>query len=269
LNQKNRSYENSRLSIQLSLNGLSFCITDTVNQNLIEAKRLRFPVAINESELKNAISNFLELHQVLNHSYESVVVVHTNPLFNIVPIPLFNKNQLADYVKFNTQVLPSDEVAYDLIEHQEMAVVYIPFTSVNNYIFEHFGSFDFKHHSGLHLEELLPIQHDQKETACYLHLDQGILSMTVIKEKKLLFFNQFTVHTTEDLLYFILFSLEQLHVDIHEVQALFYGETTAIDPYFKKAAQYIAHCSIYRPSFIQKIPEHILEHHFDMINLNA
>jgi len=269
LNQELSSYENTRLSIQLSLNGLSFCITDLVSQNLIAAKRLRFSTPLNDLALKEALKQFLESHKLLENQYESVVVVHSNPLFNLVPMALFNKEKLGDYIKFNSQVLPSDETAFDLIAHQDMAVVYIPFTGANNLIFEAFGPFDFKHHSSIHLDELLSIQHRAQETACYIHHDQGVLSLTVIKEKKLLFFNHFKVQSTEDSLYYLLFSLEQLSVDLSEVQAHFYGETTAADSYFKKASQYITHCSLFRPSHSQKVAADIPEHDFDRITLNA
>lgn len=269
MNKENSSYKNTRLSIQLSLNGLSFCITDTVTQTLLEVQRVRFSSPIVETSLKEALGNFLEKHGVLNRSYESVVVVHTNSFFNIVPLPLFNPAHKANYVKYNTQVLPNDEIAHDPIENQDMVVVYIPFTSANNFIFDHFGPFDFKHHSSLHLEELLQIRHGFKEIACYLHLDQGGLSITVIKENKLLFFNHFGIQTTEDLLYYTLFSLEQLEIAPSAVQALFYGETTPVDPYYKKAAQYLPNCSIYTPAHTHKIPNHLLEQHFDTIILNA
>ena len=269
LNKENRSYQNTRLSIQLSLNGLSFCITDKVSQELIEVQRLRFSTPRSENELKGALSQFLESHNVPSRTYESVVVTHSNALFNIVPLALFDASKLNDYVKFNAQLLPHDELAYDIIAHKDMVVVYVPFTAANNYVFDCFGPFDFKHHVALHLEELLSIEHEASEKACYAHIDQGTLNLTVIKNKKLQFFNSFQIGSTEDLLYYILFSLEQLELDPKKVQMLFYGETTEAEPYYKKALQYLNNCSIYRPSFTQKIPTHLLDYHFDSIILNA
>jgi len=269
LNKENSSYQNTRLSIQLSLNGLSFCITDKVSQELVEVQRLRFSTPRSENELRGALNDFLESHNVPSRTYESVVVTHSNALFNIVPQALFDLSKLSDYVKFNAQLLPHDELAYDTIAHKDMVVVYVPFTAVNNYIFDCFGPFDFKHHVALHLEELLSIEHDASEKACYAHIDQGTLNLTVIKDKKLQFFNSFQIGSTEDLLYYILFSLEQLALDPKEVQMLFYGETTEAEPYYKKALQYLNNCGIYRPSFTQKIPTHLLDYHFDSIILNA
>ena len=269
MNKEIGSYLHTRLSIQLSLNGLSFCITDTVNQELLSVQRRRFSSPLSEHHLKDALETFLEAHDLPSQSFESVVVIHTNALFNLVPLSLFDKTKLHEYVKFNAQLLPNDELAFDHIAHKDMKVVYVPFTAANNYIFDCFGPFDFKHHASLHLEELLGIEHEASEQACYAHIDQGFLNLTVIKNKKLQFFNSFQISSTEDLLYYILFSLEQLEIDPKEVQMLFYGETTEAEPYYKKALQYLNHCSIYRPSHTQKIPQHLLDYHFDRITLNA
>ena len=84
LNKENSSYQNTRLSIQLSLNGLSFCITDKVSQELVEVQRLRFSTPRSENELRGALNDFLESHNVPSRTYESVVVTHSNALFNIV-----------------------------------------------------------------------------------------------------------------------------------------------------------------------------------------
>ena len=85
LNKEDRSYQNTRLSIQLSLNGLSFCITDKVSQELIEVQRIRFSAPLSENELKGALQQFLESHHVPTRTYESVVVIHSNALFNCAP----------------------------------------------------------------------------------------------------------------------------------------------------------------------------------------
>ncbi|MCG5643234.1 DUF3822 family protein [Flavobacteriaceae bacterium LSUCC0859] len=264
-----RSYEHTRLSIQLSLNGLSFCITDTVSQELIAAKRVHFDTPIEEHAIVENLSKFLQTHKLLEHSYESVIVIQSNPLFNIVPKALFDESHIGNYLKFNTQILPSDEMAFDLLDPVEIAVVYIPFTAANNLIFDHFGPFEYKHDSTVHISEILSIQHQSDEVDGYFHLDQNTLHMTVIENRKLLFHNQFSIKSPEDFLYFILFSLEQLGIDPQKLQAHFYGDISADNPYFKMASSYLNNCLIFRPSHEQSISENLLEEDFDRILLNA
>ncbi len=264
-----RSYEHTRLSIQLSLNGLSFCITDTLSQRLVAAKRKIFSIPLEEHTIVAALSEFLKEHDILDQSYESVVVIHSNPLFNIVPKALFDQEHLGDYVKFNTQILPTDELAFDLLDPIDIALVFIPFTAVNNLILDYFGPFEYKHFSSVHLSEIMSIQHQSDELAGYFHQDQNTLHMTVIKDRKLLFHNQFSVKSTEDFLYFILFSLEQLGIDTNKFKAHFYGEITEDHPYFKMLGNYLSHCHIFRPSHDQKIADTLLEKDFDRISLNA
>ena len=47
--------------------------------------------------------------------------------------------------------------------------------------------------------------------------------MIVLKEAKLLFYNYFRFKTKEDFLYFLLFSVEQLHLDAGSIPVYFLG----------------------------------------------
>ncbi len=79
--------------------------------------------------------------------FSEVIIVHRNDLFSLVPKVLFDPNELANYLKFNTKILANDLLEYDEIQAYEMVNVYIPFVNINNFIYDQFGDFEFKHHS--------------------------------------------------------------------------------------------------------------------------
>ena len=57
----------------------------------------------------------------------------------------------------------------------------------------------------------------------YLNVKNQCFEMIVLKEAKLLFYNYFRFKTKEDFLYFVLFSMEQLHLDAEITPVYFMG----------------------------------------------
>ena len=70
------------------------------------------------------------------------------------------KINLADYLKFNSKILKSDFIAYDDIRHNEAVNVYVPYVNINNFIYEHFGSFTYRHYSTIVIDEILKVEKD-------------------------------------------------------------------------------------------------------------
>ncbi|MGB7395812.1 MAG: DUF3822 family protein [Pricia sp.] len=143
-----------KLSIQVSLNGLSFCVLDTSTDTVLKAEtavfaKKRTPYGL----LKHLKSLFLE-HDIRLHRFSEVIVIHRNNLFGLVPQPLFDADELPNYLKLNTKILANDHMAYDTIESLDMVNVFVPFVNINNYIYEGFGAFTFKHHGTVILESL-------------------------------------------------------------------------------------------------------------------
>jgi hypothetical protein len=128
----------------------------------------------------------------------------------LVPQAFFDPEHLANYLKFNAKIYPTDHLDFDRVEGLESANVYVPFTNVNNYIYELFGEFEFKHSATVLLETLLTLPSSGQGTICYVHMAEEQMDMAVLDNRKLLFFNSFPYTSPTDFIYYLLFSLEQL-----------------------------------------------------------
>ena len=69
-----------------------------------------------------------------------------------------------------------------------------------------------------------------------------------MSDKKLLFYNQFQYKNKEDFLYYLLFSLEQLQMDLEKIQLKLFGATEEDDPIYELCYQYIKNVSVFIPS---------------------
>ena len=264
-----------KLSIQVSLNGLSFCILDTAEKTIRASEKLIFPKQLTPYAVLKQLKQLFETHEILRSNYSEVVVVHRNNLFGLVPKILFDADELPNYLKFNTKILANDHIAYDELDAHEIINVYVPFVNINNHLYDLFGAFTFKHHSTILIESLLEKYHLSKETnianhpVCYLYICEGQMDVTIIHQKKLLLYNNFDFITKEDFVYYLLFIFEQLKLDTESVLVKLFGNIEEDDDIYELCSRYIAHISIFIPTAMEHPFIDFEDASIDFTTLNA
>lgn len=253
----------NKLSIQVSLNGLSFCILDTLSNKIIKADRLLFDKTQSPIELENHLEALMQKHELVKASFSEVIVVHSNGLFSFVPKSLFDENELANYLKLNAKILANDHIAHDMLPNHDMINVYVPFVNINNYIFGLFGEFEYKHNATVLVEALLNNSGTQKSPVCYVHVDNKQMDITVISKKKLLLHNSFEYTTKEDFMYYLLFTMEQLNLDTESIKLKLFGFIEEDDAIYRLCYDYVKDVSIFIPA-IASYP--MAEHDQDAID---
>ena len=170
------------------------------------------------------LKSAFEKGELQNSEFDSIAVSHSNSLSALVPKPFFNKENLSDYLQYNFKVLENDYITYDEFSTDEMVNVYIPFVHINNYLFDKFGSFEYKHSASVLTELLLATYKNEDKIHFFVHVESESFQLIVLKNKKLEFFNNFNFKTKEDFIYYILFTSEQLKLNPEEFILTFLGE---------------------------------------------
>lgn len=245
-NKIDSSDEFKKLSIQISLNGLSFCIVDTLDSSILQSKAVHFKVRLNPIQLQKELKQLLETSSVTKSTFSEVIVIHRNSLFGLVPKTLFNEDNLKDYLKYNAQILVNDHIVFDEIESYEIMNVYIPLVNINNYIYDLFGEFTFKHSASVIIPSLLN-NNKNKDAVCYIYAAENQMDITVVNNKELQLFNSFEYSTTEDFMYYLLFTTEQLKLDNETVKLRLFGDIQEESELYKSCNEHIRNVSIYVP----------------------
>ncbi|MDX1365302.1 MAG: DUF3822 family protein [Arenibacter latericius] len=240
--------EYHKLSIQVSLNGLSFCVLDTLSNTVITSERISFESELTPYALQKEIKQLFEDNEIQKIQFSEVVVIHRNNLFCLVPNALFNKDELANYLKFNAKILANDHLEYDEIANMDMVNVYVPFVNINNYIYDLFGDFEFMHNGTVLIKNLINSHGSTNEPIYYVHVMEEHMDITVIQNKKLLLYNNFSFTAKEDFIYYLLFTLEQLKLDTETTKLKLFGSIEEGDPLFQLCHTYIKDISIFIPS---------------------
>jgi hypothetical protein len=260
--------EDNYLSIQLSLDGFSFCV-----YNIIKDKVHAFGIYefdnLNGSPFKQleCVKELFNQEKVLKLNYKSVFVTHFNNLVTQVPKPLFNKNNLAQYLHYTVKVLENDFIAYDELDNSEIINVYIPFVNVNNFLLDTYDSFTYKHSSTVLIENLLNQYKNLEGSFCFVNVTAHNFEIVVIINKKLELFNFFSFITKEDFIYYILFTAEQLNLNPEEFELFLMGDIEKESELYDIVYQYIRNVKFYVPNNaalqLNEIPSHS---HFTLLN---
>ncbi|WP_298424705.1 DUF3822 family protein [uncultured Kordia sp.] len=233
-----------KLSIQISLNGLSFCILDTVENTITDLQHFQFETVTNPLQLEVEIINILNSHkEIFDQSFQEVTISHINTLSTFVPKPLFSDKNLPDYLKYNNKILPNDYITFDVITNNDMVNVYIPYVNINNLFFDKYGVFTYKHFATILLENIFQLSDNSQETTVYVHVQKGQFEIIVIKNKRLLLYNSFEYVTSEDFIYYVLFSIEQLELNTNELQLYFLGDISKEDILYTVTYTYVRNVS--------------------------
>lgn len=227
-----------KLSIQFSLDGFSFCISN-FEDTIYHFSKYSFDDKINTPEiLLERIKRVFKNDNNLQDDFESVQVIHQNNLNTLVPSQYFQENSLKNYLDYNIKTISTDFITYDNLDSLDIKNVYVPYVNINNFLFQNFGEFDYHHHSTVLIGKLSKLA-SQNSTDVFVNLFSDTMDVVVFHQNMLQFYNSFEFETKEDFIYHILFIFEQLKLDPNKIALNLLGEIEEASELYKIAYTYI------------------------------
>lgn len=238
------------MSIQVNLNGLSFCALLEEKKEIIFFKKLLFQKKLSPTEILQQIEKIYSEEEFLQKKIDEVKVLFSNELYSLVPQKYFEEENISHYLKFNTKILETDFVAHDILNTANVVNVYVPYSNITNFFFDKYGEFEYMHSVSVLIEGLLdlPDAADQQPVV-YLNNYRGGYDLIIIRDKKLIFSNSFHCETKEDFIYYLLFTAEQLELDPSEFKLKLLGHIAPNSDYYKIAYTFIRNIEFLETTF--------------------
>jgi len=259
---------NIKLSIHIGLNGLSFSIVDEKTNDIVFLKKEVFPKKTTPKGLLKHLKNSFKDNSELDNVFSSVKIIHYNNLSTVVPEVLFDKSNALSYLKFNSKILQNDYVASDSIFNNECVNVYIPYVNINNFIFKKFNSFIYNHYSSIILEQIKLSEKNSTIPSLYLNIGLNNIDLIYFKENKLILYNTFEFVSKEDIIYYVLFVVDQLKLNPEETPIVISGNINDNDENYEIIYKYIRNVSIFH-SKIENKSKHYKDLKSDIILINS
>ena len=181
-----------------------------------------FSKKIETHSLVNKLDSVISESNFTKQNITNVKLIVCNRISSIVPENLFEEKLSLEYLKFNAKLLKNDFAANDKIEEIGAINVYIPFVNVNNYLIEKFGAFNYYHYSTILIKKLIKIA-NHKKTSFFVNIQLDSIQIILFKNKKLLLYNNFEIKEKEDIIYFLILSMEQNKIDNNKTKISLHG----------------------------------------------
>jgi len=228
------------LSIQFSLGGFSFCISNFETKEVYHFTTYVFDdISKTPEDLLIQIETLYEENALLHQAFENITIIHQNNLSTLVPSPLFNENELTTYLNYNIKTLANDYAAFDNLDQLDIKNVYIPYVNINNFFFQKFGEFEYKHHATVLIDKLMLHSKNNSEKQFFVHVINNNFDIVVVENSKLVLYNSYSFSTKEDFVYYILFTAEQLQLNPEELLLFFIGDIEKESELYHSTYQYI------------------------------
>jgi len=237
-----------KLAIQVSLNGLSFCVFDTLSGKPIVLQNIHFDHFQRSAKIEDLFASVFRENPELKHHYDEIVIIHSNNLCAFVPTALFDEEFLGSYLQYNTKVFETDFFTFDELDKYEMNNVYIPYVNMNNFFIDQYGSFEYKHANSILVSKLLDVSKNNEERKMFVHVSESHFELMVIQNQKLHLYNSFEYKTPEDFIYYILFTAEQLQLNPEHFKLELLGAIVKTDAFYQIAYKYIRNVSLFDTS---------------------
>ncbi|NNE30995.1 MAG: DUF3822 family protein [Winogradskyella sp.] len=258
------------LSIQVNLNGLSFCILNRTNNTISFLKSISFDHRLTPHNVLNQLKSELSSNPVFSDEFNDVIIIHQNELSTLVPQKLYSENHKADYLKFNSKILRTDFIATDEIAINNSVNIYVPYVNVNNFIFETFGAFVYKHASTLLIDTLMQGIDSKDTTKVAVNVNETSIDVIVLSDTQLKLVNSFSYTTKEDFIYYILFVFEQLTLNVETDEVVLLGQVDKDNELYQILYTYVRHITFLDPEYKYKFSDEVnknkLHNHYLILN---
>ena len=262
--------EKFELSLELGTNHLSYAVYDGLSRFLKVVGKIEFEFlekkdsfALLFSELQSATTD------LFRPGYNRVYLTMNTPGATLIPTAFYGEHLKEDYLKLNTAMNVNQLVLTDEIKGGEITVIYCIKEAIKLFLDAQFSNHKTKHISTSLLEIISSSTSRKKEKIALLNLNSSDFNLVLI-DGKLRFFNTFAHASSEDILYFILFAMEQNSFDPQSDKLLICGEIEIGSGTHKLLQQYIKNISfaltdknIIRSEELANIPHHYF---FNLLN---
>ena len=239
----NIDYSICNLSIQVGLNGFSFCIRKE-DASILIIEAITFASPQTPEKLLTHVEKGFNKFPYLSEVYNKTTVVYQNQLFTLVPKEIFDPEQPELYLQYSVRTLATDFVAYDELSKENLIVVYVPYVNINNFFFEKYGSFSYYHSQTVFLKTMLAQPDYASGTWLFCNIQTSFFELLILKEGKVQLLNSFIYETKEDFLYYVLFAMEQLELQSTNITLHFIGIENEENPLYRFASKYIREVKI-------------------------
>lgn len=210
-----------RLSILIRKNGLSFIILDTVSQKIIAFKEIEVDAFDHYKEYCYFVNKAFKSEAFLEYDYKSISVIYQSFTALSIPVDLYSAEHKRTYFALNTEVADDEAILSNDIPQLEAKKLFTIPKALYEIIKEHFPGSTIYHQTAPVIQS---VYKEQVFETVYLNIHPDFFDIQIFNAHEMLLDNAFKFETKEDLLYYIVYTFEQLGIDPKTQKTILFSE---------------------------------------------
>ena len=114
----------NKLLIQLSLEGLTFCIFNQDLNKFLSIESIKFEPQSRVREIALQLKQFYSDHSWLKQTFHSIKLLFESNKSTLVPSPLFDENEKESFSAFNFPVNDEESIYFNKLKNLDAYIVY-------------------------------------------------------------------------------------------------------------------------------------------------
>lgn len=229
------------LTVQISSEHLAFAVLDLQDSRYLAAQTYRYPYHFNPDDFSLWLQEIASSGIVSWH-YHRVRLFIANLEYTLIPGPLFNPSQKEEYLKFNLSSQSNVLTVVDRLNALDACTVFAVPRWLNDKLAEIYPGGSLHHTISCFLESVL--NHYKfliRNHTAFINLQPGYFDLVILHEQKVRFCNSFYFKSPDDVLYYIMFILEQMQLSPESIELSIAGEVGRHAQVVERLSAYLPH----------------------------
>ncbi len=239
------STEIYELSVQVSADGLSYSLLDTVRNIFVMVRSF----GAEESKYFNAarITELIRKDDFLTKKYKKINCIMPTQKFTLVPAPLYDPGKKSEYFSFNHTSGDDSTLLANRVVDPDAFLVFSASKSLVETVNLFYPGVHIHHHIKLLLDHNCVSGKSVNGNYICLHIERDFFNLIIFRDKILIFCNSFTYRNISDVLYYVLNTFKNL--DIKQDETIYFsGLTERYDDLSSSLSLYIRNIKFAEPS---------------------
>lgn len=268
LKDKANIKEGVTLSLFISHHSLIFSISDKAFKKitqLVHVELINLPGATQSFAEK--IAFLLNNYQLPQKKFEKVIISILSKDFTLVPEAYSNSGDLKEFLSFSSGLAEVKNSQVHTIKNVKFCYAFDP--DLIQYLEKTFTQAIIKHAGAINTD-LFFSNHSLINCNLFLVINDGLLEIAAKEKNDLLFYNVFSYENNEDVLYYLLFMMEQFNLNPLQIKLMISGQVQTNDALllsikkYIKQVSFVVHASDLKlEGELAKLPQH---HYFTLLN---
>ena len=204
------STENYEISIQVCLNGFSFCLLDTLRNKFVMFRE--YKLNGRETDLTKQVEEIIYKDDFLERKYHAYRLVYVFERNTLVPSGLFDPAVKNEYFTLNHNLEEGYTISNNKLNEPDSLLLFDLRKDLHYLLIKSFPDSSLSHH----IKPLLfSAFHNSSQKAgkfVQVNIEDTFFNLLVVENTKLEFFNTFRYRNSSDILYYMMLTMKQLEI---------------------------------------------------------